>query len=364
MTARHGFSAGSTVFALATFPQVISAASQSTYISYSRNATDVMNQVWYDHSTGLWQNLWWNSANLLTSIGNLAEVDSSFKSTAENIFQTTFTGAKAANGGTWLNNFYDDEGWWAMAWIKAYDVTGNQDYLSTAKNIFQDLVGGLGATCGGHWWSKDKKDNTAIGNQLYLQVAAALANRVPSQRAYYQKYAQDEVNWLLSSGMINGNNTFNDGLDISTCKPEGWVFTYNQGVILGALVEMNALTGDSNYLDTAKSIAYGAMDHLSNNGILTEPEYPDTDVTGAQFKGVFARNLADLYAAQPDDTYVNFLQNNADSIWANARGSNGQIGADWQGPVKDIFASSQGSALDCLVAAAAVTDDVFNVFQY
>lgn len=120
MKAVLGFSVGSTLLSLATFPGVINAAtSQATYIAHSHNATDVMNQKWYDHSNGLWQNLWWQSANLLTTIGNLAEVDPSFKGTAQGIFQTTFNGAKAANGGSWINNFYDDEGWWAMAWIKA-----------------------------------------------------------------------------------------------------------------------------------------------------------------------------------------------------------------------------------------------------
>lgn len=150
--------------------------------------------------------------------------------------------AKASNGGTFLNTFYDDEGWWAMGWIKAYDVTKDTKYLAASEEIFKDMLTGQDAKCGGIWWSKDKVSNSAISNQLFLAVAASLANRVKDKQ--YHEVAQQQVNWILSSGMMNGNSTFNDGLDITNCKLTGPVYSYNQGVILGALVEMYKLTGE------------------------------------------------------------------------------------------------------------------------
>ena len=333
------------------------AASRNHYINHALNATNVLNRDWYDRSNGQWQDLWWNSANMITTLADLTELDTnSFLPVSTYYFRTTFAAAQASNGGSFINDFYDDEGWWAMAWIKVYDITQNSTYLDAAKDIFDDMENGADATCGGHWWSKDNDANTAIGNELYLSVAASLANRVADQKAYYEDIATKEVDWFLNSGLINENNTINDGLDLSDCAPTGTVYTYNQGVILGALIEMNKLTSNQSYLETASSIAHGAIDHLTDsNGILTEPGYPGPpDTTGSQFKGVFARNLAVLQSVAADDAYVSFLQKNADAIWSEDRENGGMLGPDWQGPYFDASAASQSSAIDCLIGAAAV----------
>ncbi len=244
-----------------------------------------------------------------------------------------------------------------MAWIRVYDLTQNSTYLDVASTIFEDMRKGDNATCGGHWWSKDETANTAIGNELYLATAASLANRVPDQRSTYADIATNEYNWFIGSGMLHPNNTITDGLYLSTCEPEGPIYSYNQGVILGALIEMYRLTQNQTYLDTACNIADAAMENLTDeNGVLTDIGYPSPpDPTGAQFKGVFARNLGYLQSMAPRDTFVAFLQRNADAIWTEDRQDDGQIGPFWQGPYFNASAATQGSALDCLAAAAAVT---------
>jgi uncharacterized protein YyaL (SSP411 family) len=39
-----------------------------------------------------------------------------------------------------LDGYYDDDSWWALAWIAAYDVSKNEEYLGLAIGIFEDLV--------------------------------------------------------------------------------------------------------------------------------------------------------------------------------------------------------------------------------
>ncbi|OCL11865.1 glycoside hydrolase family 76 protein [Glonium stellatum] len=340
----------------------ISLISAANYAANAENAITALNNKWYSASTGLWNGLWWNSANAMTTIGNLGLIDSSFKSTAEQIISTTYSKAPGRGGtkaGGYINNYYDDEGWWALGWITAYDLTGNRDYLNTAITIFDDMTTGWSTPCkGGIWWDKSKTYISAISNELFLSVAAHLANRVPSQKANCISWAQAEWNWFSHSGVINSANTINDGINKTTCANNGGtVFTYNQGVVLGGLVELSAATGDSSYLTEATTIAHAAIKALTDsNGILTESGGIQEDNNLAQFKGIFMRNLAALQKAVPNQAFVTFLTKNADSIWTSDRdASTGFIGPHWQGPYAAATAPSQSSAIDCLVAAAAVS---------
>ena len=100
------------------------------------------------------------------------------------------------------------------------------------------------------------------------------------------------------------------------------------------------------------------MAKLSTNGILTEPGKV-TGGDGPQFKGVFMRNLMALYAALPGTSsqaqqYKSFADANADSIVASDQGPNCEFGLLWQGPFDSADATRQTSALDAIIAAAAM----------
>jgi predicted alpha-1,6-mannanase (GH76 family) len=314
-------------------------------------------QSWYTQSTGLYQTTgWWNSANVLTMLADYSLVahTDSYNAVLANSFQQ----AQKTNSG-FLNNFYDDEGWWALAWIAAYDLTHTQQYLDMASSIFTDMSGGWDATCGGGiWWSKDKNYKNAIANELFLSVAAHLANRVaPSARGSYLDWANKEWAWFQQSGMINSQNLINDGLDLSTCKNNGQnTWTYNQGVILGGLVELNRAQRSPELLNTAQTIANAAITNLSDTqGVLHDTCEANCGADGVQFKGIFLRNLMALDAAAPDPQYATFAMTNAESIWAHSRDAGNAFGQVWSGPFDAGNAGSQSSALDAFVAAYAAS---------
>jgi len=156
--------------------------------------------------------------------------------------------------------------------------------------------------------------------------------------------------------MINAQNTINDGIDNTTCKNNGGtVWSYNQGVILGALVELNRASPDSSLIPKAKQIADAAITNLTDaNGILHDVCEPDCGADGSQFKGVFARNLQILQKASPEKRYKTFLDKNANSIWANDRNWNNELSVIWSGPfIAPANASTQSSAMDALLASLA-----------
>ena len=76
---------------------------------------------------------------------------------------------------------------------------------------------------------------------------------------------------------------------------------------------------------------------------------------GTQFKGIFVRHLHDFYQRSGKRAYRDFLLANADSVWDHARNPRDQFGLRWGGPFDQADASRQSSALDVLVAAAALT---------
>ena len=161
------------------------ATTNAKYLSYAQTAFEVLQNTWYNQSTGLWDNQWWNSANALVTLVELSGMDSSIDSTAEAVYTNMYANAPIWNlhnfGGvdSFINPYYDDEGWWALAWIKVYDQTQNQTYLQAAIDIFNDMTTGWGAHgCGGLLWEKGNKYNGAISNELFLGIAASLANRL------------------------------------------------------------------------------------------------------------------------------------------------------------------------------------------
>lgn len=306
----------------------------------------------YDPSNGLWKTEgWWNAANTVTALGDAAALDPEIKT--QQTLSHTFKQAQKKKP-LFRNEFYDDEGWWALAWIQAYDLTHQRRYLAMSESIFQDMSAGWDDTCGGGiWWKKDRHYKNAIANELFLSVAAHLANRAfGKSRAPYQAWAQREWTWFESSGMINGESLVNDGLT-PDCKNNGKnTWTYNQGVLLGGLVELSKATGDRSYRQKADCIASAAIQKLSDaDGILHDKTEPDCSADSVQFKGIFMRNLGQLQQDSPSETYASFLRSNGEAIWSKARNGDQGFACSWSGPPRNDGAAALTSALDALIAS-------------
>lgn len=314
-------------------------------------------QTYYNASTGLFDTTgWWNSANALDSI-----IEYSMRTGSKKYLADVSNTFKRNEAGGFLDGYYDDEGWWALTWINAYDLTGRPRYLAMAESIFSNMVGGWSPSfCGGGiWWNKTHTYKNAIANELFLKVAIELYERAPSHPSYLS-WAMKEWSWFQGSGMINSSHLINDGLN-SSCQNNGeTTWTYNQGVILGGLVGLYRVTGARTYLNQAQEIANAAMATLvDKSGILVEIGcHPagECGADGSQFKGIFMRNLYLLYKTDHDPTDANFISKNAASIWANDRNTSNELGLLWQGPfsgpdIQTANASTQSSALDALNAA-------------
>ena len=262
----------------------------------------------------------------------------------------------------WLDGYYDDDLWWALAWINAYDVTLDPAYLTLAEGIFLAVSRTWGTYCshGGIYWNWERDYVNAIANELFFSAAAHLANRVhhDDKKTLYLYWADKSLAWFLGSSMINEGGTINDGLTEVCENNNKTVWSYNQGVILGGLVELYQASTSPHfaYLALSSDIANAALLALSDeNGVLHDECEPNCGADGAQFKGIFMRSLVKLHTVAPEKVFANAIHVNAASIWERDRAVTVDglpvFSVNWAGPwAVPANASTHSSAMDALVA--------------
>ena len=177
---------------------------------------------WFNSNTGLWYNnqnspYWWQEANMVTVLAKYGKLNTGVASQIAPIISTVYDKAaknkpfallasqpssnlanklyipqkdtdtnppantttlqKRAESG-FTNKFYDDSGWWGLAFVAAWEMTGNIKYLNEAIYIWNDMHAAWGTTpCGGLWWNKDANSPVvAISNGgLLIKLALAIS---------------------------------------------------------------------------------------------------------------------------------------------------------------------------------------------
>jgi predicted alpha-1,6-mannanase (GH76 family) len=313
----------------------------------------------YDPYTAWWPSSWWNSAVALrTVIDYTARTgDQTYLWTVRRTFDVNRVafppGARSSDAvdGDFISRAIDDSAWWALTWIAAYDLTHDPAYLDEAVTI-ADYVHGFWdtSTCGGGvWWDRERTYKNAVTIGLYLGLAAGLHNRLPGDQVWLTR-AQAGWAWFSSSGMINAAGLVNDGLT-STCANNGQtVWTYNQGLAIGAAVELWRATGTPAYLDAARRLGTAALSSpLVRSGILTEscdPAGSSCDDNQKQFKGIFMRYLTDA-----GSQYQQFANTQAATLWAG-RDPLDRVSSRWAQPAAATPDwRTQASALAALLVA-------------
>ncbi|MDR7380736.1 glycoside hydrolase family 76 protein [Promicromonospora iranensis] len=344
------------------------APSGSIAVARARVATEVLLDS-YDEQKAWFPSSWWNSAVALQTMGDymLRTGDRSYVDELDHSFETNkgpFPAGERSTDeiyGNFTSRAIDDAGWWALNWVTAYDLTGDQKYLDMAGTI-ADFMHGFWdpSTCGGGiWWNEERTYKNAVTNGQWIRLTAELHNRIPGDTAWLER-AQEAWDWYAASGMVNSEGLVNDGLTDDCANNRDTVWSYNQGLGIGAALELHRATGDAELLSTARDLADAALasDALVTDGVLTESCDPlgrTCDDNQKQFKGIFLRYFTELADTTTDPRYDEFVDRQAESIWANDRDSAERLGLRWAGASTEASPNvfdwrTQASALSALIA--------------
>jgi rhamnogalacturonyl hydrolase YesR len=310
----------------------------------------------YDPYTAWWPSSWWNSAATLTALIDFSARTGNHQydwviGRTFDVNRGSFPAGQRSSDpidGDFTSRAVDDSAWWGLAWIAAYDLARDARYLTMATKIatYVQQFWDTGTCGGGVWWDRERTYKNAVTSGLYLRLVASVHRRTPGDTLWLQR-ARTAGDWYLASGLINSAGLVNDGLT-ADCRNNGQtVWTYNQGLAIGGLVETWRATGDARLLTAARRLGDAAKTGLSTGGVLTESCDVGTrscDDNQKQFKGIFTRYLADLGA-----DYLPYVRQQADSIWNRDRDSLNRIGQRWSGTAPNqVDWRTQASGLDAL----------------
>lgn len=362
----HTLLVATSMMALAlTFPST--AAERTPAVARAQAAAEVLMRS-YDSDKAWFPSNWWNSAVALQTIGDYMQRtgDRRYLSQLDNTFEKNkgVIPAGVLQGEPSLGNFtsqsIDDTEWWGLAWVQAYDLTGNPKYLDMAVTIANYAYGywDTGTCGGGVWWSAERNYKNAVTNGLFIRLSAELHNRIHGDKQWLAR-SRTAWAWFQNSGMINAHGLINDGLTHACTNNGQTVWSYNQGLAIGAGLELWRATKDPQLLISVRHLADAAIGPhaLVSNGILTEScdaLNKTCGDDGEQFKGIFMRYWTDLADTTHDPRYAAFAKRQAESIWQNDRDATGQLGVRWSGATSghspNVFNwRTQASALSALI---------------
>ncbi|WP_307172603.1 glycoside hydrolase family 76 protein [Streptomyces sp. B3I7] len=331
----------------------------------ARAAADAL-MASYRTDEGWWRSSWWNSAATLTALVDFArrtgdhDYDWAIARTFEQnrgVFPAGGRGSDPIEG-HFISRAVDDAAWWAIAWLDAYDLTHERRYLDEAVTItsYIHTFWDTGTCGGGVWWNRERTYKNAVTNGLYLWLTTSLHQRLPGDTTWGTR-ATTAAGWYLNSGLIGSSGLVNDGLTGGCANNGQTVWSYNQGLAIGAFTQLWRSTGDDRYRSTARRLADAALSSplLTRNGVLTESCDTGTntcDDNQKQFKGIFVRHLADLADATNSAAYRAYLVKQADTIWTTDRDPLNRLGQRWSGGSPNVSDwRTQAGALEALTAA-------------
>jgi hypothetical protein len=219
--------------------------------------------------------------------------------------------------------YFDDNAWIAGTLLDWSQLQGSASARQRATALFARIVGAWDtnakhACAGGVFWT------AAVGNRDRNTVTTANAALL-GLRLYAATHSADYLTWSqrllgwVDRCMLGQDDLYWDHIALDgTIDTTYW--SYNQGLVIGTLVELYAITGDAATLARAEQLGDAALAYFSDRWDSDEPP---------EFAAVFFRYLLELAAVGGRQDYVSAAETYSEHAWSA-----------WRNPRTGLFSVS------------------------
>jgi hypothetical protein len=255
----------------------------------------------------------------------------------------------------------DDIGWFSLALIRGYQMTGNSSFLTQAEYGFNFAFGRGWDTAnnGGGIWEEQPENGgvskEALSNDSLAQTAAMLYQSTGNQT--YLDEAQQIYAWVRTNIFNPSTGQVYTGITPAGVVDKGTAL-YNQGTFVDLAQLLHQITGQSQYYDDAVAAIAFAQAQLTANGICSN---------GATYLNTwapeFARGLGHFVKANNLwSTYYPWMLANANAAWASRRTDVNVAWNEWTAPTPattDVLANWDAGMVAMLQFTPASTNPIY-----
>jgi hypothetical protein len=220
-----------------------------------------------------------------------------------------YPGDRTANTETW----FDDNGWWGVAFVNAYRATGNHRWLTDASRALTYIArAGWDPSSGGIWWNTEHPFKSGPALAADTLLATLLYQFADSSFALAQ--ARRFLAYANGAGFGAADGLYEDSSVNAT------PVDYIEGPLIYAQEELCRLTGVRAECEVAERVKARALDRF---GYLLD--------FSPQYDAIYLQWMLAVYALDGDRTLYEMAVDNARDAQTRAANAQGLYLLSWNG---------------------------------